>query len=83
MRHLCGDLLPAQLVERRSKAVFGGAVWREQAREFVAQWDGTGVDLDRVDPQRLLESWQAQHPVFHSWSLLHQAWLAQHRLQEK
>jgi asparagine synthase (glutamine-hydrolysing) len=83
MRHLCGDLLPARVVERRSKAVFGGAVWREQARTFVAQWDGTGVDLDRVDPQRLRESWQAEHPVFHSWSLLHQAWLAQHRLQEK
>jgi asparagine synthase (glutamine-hydrolysing) len=75
MRHLVGDLLPAALVERRTKAVFGGAVWREEAHAFARSWDGTGLEPG-VDPDRLRAAWVAEHPVFHSWTLLHAAWLA-------
>ncbi len=76
-RHLVGDLLPGALIERRTKAVFGFAVWRDEANAFARSWDGTGLDPDRVDPERLRAAWMAEHPVFHSWTLLHEAWLAQ------
>jgi asparagine synthase (glutamine-hydrolysing) len=76
MRHLAGDLLPVETVERRGKAVFNEAVWREGARTFAAEWDGTGLDPELVDPDRLREVWLAEYPVFHSWSLLQLAWLS-------
>lgn len=76
MRHLAGDLLPVETVERQSKAAFGDAVWLEQARAFVESWDGRGLDPDFVDPERLREAWRAEYPVFHSWAMLHEAWLA-------
>jgi asparagine synthase (glutamine-hydrolysing) len=76
MRHLFGDLLPADLVERRTKAVFGGAVWREQAIDFARTWSGVGFDPEVVDAERLRAAWMAEHPVFHSWTLLQAAWMA-------
>ena len=76
MRHLFGDLLPAATVERQSKAVFGGAVWQEGARAFVESWDGRGVDPDNVDAELLRRAWRAEHPVFHSWTPLQEAFLA-------
>jgi asparagine synthase (glutamine-hydrolysing) len=76
MRTLFGDLLPAEIIERPSKAVFGGAVWRQGARDFAEAWDGSGVDHRYVDAERLAAQWREEHPVFHSWSLLHSAWAA-------
>ena len=76
MRHLVGDLLPPELVERRTKAVFGDAVWRDGADEFARTWDGTGLDSEVIDVERLRAAWMSEHPVFHSWTLLHAAWLA-------
>jgi hypothetical protein len=83
MRHLVGDLLPRETVERRGKAVFGGAVWRERARQFAASWDGSGLQPDMVDPERLRAAWLSEQPVFHCWALLHEAWLATERAQQK
>jgi hypothetical protein len=81
MRHLFGDLLPVETIERRSKAVFGGAVWRDEARRFAEEWDGRGFDAELVIPELLQDEWRSPHPVFHSWSLLQVAWLRAH--QEK
>lgn len=75
MRALVGDLLPAALIERRRKAEFGRALWRERARAFARDWDGTGVDRDMVDADRLREAWAADNPWFASTTLLHAAWL--------
>jgi asparagine synthase (glutamine-hydrolysing) len=75
MRHLAGDLLPVETVERRSKAAFGDAVWLDEARGFVESWDGRGLDPDFVDPEPLRQAWRAEYPVFHSWTMLHEAWL--------
>jgi hypothetical protein len=83
MRHLVGDLLPVETVERRGKAVFGEAVWRDAARQFAASWDGTGLHPGMVDPERVRAAWLSEQPVFHSWTLLHEAWLATEQLQEK
>ncbi len=84
MRHLVGDLLPTETVERVGKAAFGDAVWLEQARAFIDSWDGRGLDPALVDPEPLRAAWRAEYPVFHSWTLLHAAWLAsQGGAQEK
>jgi asparagine synthase (glutamine-hydrolysing) len=84
MRHLVGDLLPTETVERVSKAVFGDAVWLDQARAFVETWDGRGLDPELVEPEPLRIAWRAEYPVFHSWTMLHAAWLAsQEGPQEK
>jgi asparagine synthase (glutamine-hydrolysing) len=76
MHTLFADLLPLETIERRSKAVFGGAVWRQHALTFAREWDGAGLDAERIIPERLREEWLSPHPVFHSWSLLQSAWLA-------
>ncbi len=75
MRHLVGDLLPTETVERVSKAAFADAVWLDQARGFVDEWDGSGLDAALVDPEPLRTAWRAEYPVFHSWTMLHAAWL--------
>jgi asparagine synthase (glutamine-hydrolysing) len=76
MHHLFGDLLPAAVIERQSKAVFGGAVWSERARAFATSWSGSGVDPSLVDHDLLRVAWAESRPVFHSWTLLQAAWLA-------
>ncbi len=76
MRHLAGDLLPAETVARVGKAAFGDAVWLDEARGFVESWDGRGLDAEWVDPEPLRTAWRAEYPAFHSWTMLHEAWLA-------
>jgi asparagine synthase (glutamine-hydrolysing) len=76
LRHLFGDVLPAAVIERRSKAVFGGVVWHESSRQFAREWDGAGCNEALVVPERLHAAWRAEVPMFASWTLLHAAWLA-------
>ncbi len=76
MRHLVGDLLPTEIIERRGKAAFGEALWSHRARGFAALWAGGGVDQELVDPERLRAAWTGEHPIFHSLTLLNEAWLA-------
>ena len=78
MRAVFGQILPETVLSRRSKAEFGAAIWRTQARAFADQWDGTGVDTERVDPVRLRQAWDAPSPLYGSILQLHIAWLAQH-----
>lgn len=76
MRSLFGDLLPRDVLERRTKAVFTNAVFTEHTREFARQWNGEGVDTDLVDPEALRENWLSEAPHAPSMALLQQAWLA-------
>jgi asparagine synthase (glutamine-hydrolysing) len=76
LRAVFGDVLPRELIERRSKAEFGRAIWRGRALEFASRWDGSGVDPDLVDADRLRAAWAADNPAFGSATLLHGAWLA-------
>ena len=75
MEALFGDLLPRELIGRRTKAEFSGGVWRTQARAFAERWDGTGLD-PRVDPQRLRDEWRSATPWFGANTLLQAAWLS-------
>jgi asparagine synthase (glutamine-hydrolysing) len=76
MRALFADVLPLELLSRPVKAEFGRALWRSEARAFAASWDGTGVDDELVDPERVRVAWSEPSPWFGANTLLHEAWLA-------
>jgi asparagine synthase (glutamine-hydrolysing) len=79
MRALFGDLLPREVLERRTKALFANAVFTRHTREFARTWNGTGVDTDLVDPDALRAVWLSPTPDAPSMTLLQQAWLAGRR----
>jgi asparagine synthetase B (glutamine-hydrolysing) len=76
MRDLFGDLLPREVLERRTKALFANAVFTRHTKEFARSWNGTGLDTDLVDPEALRETWLSDDPHAPSMTLLQQAWLA-------
>jgi hypothetical protein len=71
-----GDLLPREVITRRTKASFADAFWTGRARAFVERWDGCGVDHDSVDAELLRAQWSLPEPDPHSFQQLHRAWLA-------
>jgi hypothetical protein len=75
MRALFGHLLPATVVERRTKALFNRVFLGEATAEFARHWDGSGVDGDLVDAERLRQEWLSETPSSLSASLLHSVWL--------
>lgn len=76
MRQLFADALPAAVLERETKAVFDEAFWHRHSREFAATWAGDGVDVELVDPERLLATWQLPQPHPGAALLVQAAWLA-------
>lgn len=76
MRRLFGDLLPAAVLVRASKAHFDEALWTDTAREFARGWDGRGIPLDCVNPDALRAHWRGPHPLAQSFTLAQAAWLA-------
>jgi asparagine synthase (glutamine-hydrolysing) len=76
MRLLAGDLLPAPILERTSKASFNGAYWGAETRSFIAQWHGEGVDADVIDAEELKRMWSAGAHHAMTAGLLQQIWLA-------
>lgn len=76
MRTLFDDLLPREVLERRTKALFANAVFTRHTREFARTWNGTGVDTSLVHPEALRDTWLSPTPHAPSMSLLQQAWLA-------
>lgn len=73
---IVGDLLAPALWARRSKASFNGAFWGRHARRFVAEWDGSGAEIDGLCIDGLRAEWADPDPDPHSFALLHRAWLA-------
>ena len=76
MRALFGDLLPREVLERGEKAEFTAVYWTDRAKSFAAEWTGTGVPLDLVDPAALQATWTSERPDARSALLLQAAWLA-------
>lgn len=72
---LFGHDLPAAVVARTSKAYFNRAYIGDATRQFARTWDGTGVDPELVDAQRLRQEWLSEFPSSISTLLLHSAWL--------
>ncbi len=78
LHELVGDLLPAPVVARQSKASFNGAYMTETARSFAREWSGRGVDDRLVDPDALRSEWLSARPSGLSFCLLQAAWLGDH-----
>ncbi|HYO45510.1 MAG TPA: asparagine synthase-related protein [Gemmatimonadota bacterium] len=71
-----GDLLPAAVVRRTSKAIFTESFWGPDSRDFANGWDGTGLDPSLVDPDALRTHWLRPRPDMRSATPLQAAWLA-------
>lgn len=76
MRALFSDVLPMALITRSTKARFNHAHTGSATRDFARQWDGSGVDTQLVEPDRLREVWLSDEPTMATGMLLHSAWLA-------
>ncbi len=74
MRELFGDVLPEGVLTRSSKAHFDEAFFSDHSRAFVNEWRGAGVDASLVNPERLVEEWQADQPDPRSFLLIQAAW---------
>lgn len=72
---LLGDLLPARLYARRTKASFNTAFWGEHERALAASWSGEGVDPSLVDVETVRATWSAEGPDGRSFTMLQSAWL--------
>ncbi len=75
---LFGDVLPPELIERRSKAIFSTPFWTETSREFARTWSGGGIDQVLVDPAELRRQWIDGNWTVGSATLLQSAWLHDH-----
>jgi asparagine synthetase B (glutamine-hydrolysing) len=71
-----GDLLPAKVTGRTSKAVFTEVFTGPMVRRFAREWDGSGVDTSLIEPERLREMWLSPVPDLRSLVPLQAAWLA-------
>jgi asparagine synthase (glutamine-hydrolysing) len=76
MRALFADALPLPLIARSTKARFNHAHSGSASRDFARDWDGTGVDPELVDIDRLRQVWLSDEPTMATGMLLHTAWLA-------
>lgn len=76
MRELFADVLPVELVTRRSKASFDAAFFSKHSRSFASTWTGNGVDPSIIDTVRLAEEWQNATPDPRSFLLMQSAWLS-------
>jgi asparagine synthase (glutamine-hydrolysing) len=76
MRLFFSDLLPDAVLSRTSKTHFNRALFGEDTKAFVAQWNGTGIDTDLVDADRLRLEWMADQPHALTTLLLQSCWLA-------
>ncbi len=69
---LVGDVMPAWLRERTSKAVFDEALVGRQFVQIAAKWNGGGINHDLVDAARLRAEWESGTPDGRSFLLMHQ-----------
>jgi len=78
MTFLAEDLLPPALLARETKPAYNTAYFTDVARHFAESWDGTGVDQELVDPEKLRSVWLDPFPNASSFALLQAVWLAKH-----
>ena len=75
MQALFSDVLPPAVLGRTTKASFNHAYAGAATREFARTWDGSGVDDELVDVERLRSVWLSDEPTMATGVLLHSAWL--------
>jgi len=75
MRKIFGSLLPDEVSARTSKARFNQAVIGPLSRQFLASWDGEGVDRSAVDVDGLRAAWAAELVPAGTMALAQAVWL--------
>ncbi len=75
MAELVGDLLPEEVIHRRSKAEFSGVNFTDLSRQVARQWNGDGLDDLPLDIPALRRTWQADFVDARSFLLLQELWL--------
>jgi asparagine synthetase B (glutamine-hydrolysing) len=76
MTALFDDVLPRAVIDRGGKAIFNRVFLGASTRAFAGDWDGSGLDPELVDVERLRQEWLAPSPSAISSVLLQAAWLA-------
>ncbi|HET6617371.1 MAG TPA: asparagine synthase-related protein [Gemmatimonadota bacterium] len=71
-----GDVLPARILQRSTKAVFDELHGGREVRAFAEAWNGHGLDPALVDPETLRRQWLSPRPEYRSLTALNAAWLA-------
>lgn len=75
LRHYFADLLPQEILERKSKGTFNEAYFGASTRAFAERWDGYGLPTG-VDAHWLREHWRSAESIHAGTAmLLHHAWL--------
>ena len=75
MRTVFHGLLPDELLARTTKPDFTSAIFGTWTRDFVHDWDGSGVETSLVDLEALRKAWQKPSPPAGTSLLIQQAWL--------
>jgi asparagine synthase (glutamine-hydrolysing) len=70
-----GDALPADVLQRETKASFDEPFWGPESSSLAARWAGEGADPDVVDAPALRQEWSRPVPDAHTYTLLQAAWL--------
>jgi hypothetical protein len=70
-----GDALPADVLQRETKASFDEPFWGPESSGLAARWAGEGADPDVVDAPALRQEWSRPVPDAHTYTLLQAAWL--------
>jgi asparagine synthetase B (glutamine-hydrolysing) len=81
MQALFGDLLPASVISRRSKAEFSEPLYATATKRFAEDWNGdAGPATDLVCPEVLRDIWRSPQPHGMSAMLLQASWIACNQL---
>lgn len=74
MQCLVDDILPVASVLRSDKAYFNEIFFSSHSRDFVAGWDGSGLDEDLALEQPLREAWAQPVVDARTLALLQRLW---------
>lgn len=84
MRVLFADVLPYEVISRRTKAEFSEPMFGPLTRRFASDWDGhTGLDRRLVDADALRRAWDGSQPHALSAIALQAAWLASEKISSE
>lgn len=75
LEYLFSDLLPPEVLSRRSKASFNGTFFSDHSRQFAQRYQGEGIDRALVDPELLVQEWRSEDPDPRSLLLMQAVWL--------
>jgi Asparagine synthase len=78
LRMLTGDLLPDEVIQRRSKGGYTDPLWTETAIRFAREWSGRGLEGLPVRPDAVRAAWLRDDRTLLTTTLLQAAWLADH-----